>query len=50
MNLRTPPSDPEEDRWQWDMVTWAVILLIVFMVLFFVGIVWYSHPFPMREQ
>ena len=50
MNKRTPPSDPDDDRWQWDMVTWAVILLIVFMILFLFGIVWYSHPFPMREQ
>lgn len=50
MNQRMPPSDPEDDRWQWDMVTWALLALIVFVILFFVGIVWYSHPFSIREQ
>ena len=49
MNRRTPPSDPDDDRWQWDMVTWALLVLVVMIVLFFVGLVSYSHPFPMRE-
>lgn len=49
MSQKTSPSDPEDDRWQWDMVTWTLLALIVFVVLFFVGIVRYSHPFPMQE-
>lgn len=38
---------PGEDRWQWDWVTWSVILLVVVGLLFFVTILW-PHPWDGR--
>jgi hypothetical protein len=43
-------NEGPEPRFEWDMVTWTFIGIIVVLALLFVMLVWpHSFPFPGRE-
>ena len=43
-----PPESPNS-KWQWDVVTWAVILLVVVTIILFAMLLW-PHGFDPRER
>jgi hypothetical protein len=47
--MQNSSNEPPGDKWQWDVVTWAVILLVAMIVLLLWTMLW-PHGFDSLER